>query len=123
MTRILTIIALLFATPAWAVDYLYCSGELVSDGSAATFTTSIVVKRNPTDIKYLHYDFSRCKVRDDYYHCKTTKKYSNGLGETFVTFQLNRVSLHFSSIEITNMKGDRFHIVRDGFCEIGKKQI
>jgi hypothetical protein len=28
MTRILTIIALLFATPAWAMKYLSCEGDI-----------------------------------------------------------------------------------------------
>ena len=129
MTRILTIIALLFATPAWATKYLNCEGETsISENigkpnfkrNSAKSDFLVEMNENPLTFTALGETYNECSVTDTAYRCTVIK----GL-EGWGKIRVNRVSLDIM-IErwIPNShSGQNDKLLFEGSCQMAKQQL
>ena len=133
MTRILTIIALLFATPAWATKYLNCEGDISlsenigkPDGKPDFRKNSrktdvlIEMNENPLTFTTRGETYNECSVTDFYYLCLGIKGFE-GWGK----IRINRMNLDIM-IErwIPNSKsGLNDKLLFEGSCQKAKQQL
>jgi hypothetical protein len=120
MTRILTIIALLFATPAWAVDYLNCSGKVSYQGQGGPVEFVVEMRRDPVRFTIRGDTFDECRVTSTKYSCSIAKG-SAGFG----SFRLNRMNLDIKTeMWIPNRQtGLNEKMLVKGNCVKAKQQL
>ena len=129
MTRILTIITLLFATPAWATKYLNCEGDISlsenigkPDFRKNSRKTDVLVEMNENPLTFTTRGetYNECSVTDTAYRCSVIKGFE-GWGK----IRLNRMSLDIM-IErwIPNSQsGLNDKLLFEGSCQKAKQQL
>ena len=120
MPRILTIIALLFATPAWATKYLSCQGDLSFREKSVETDFFVEMNENPVTFIFRKETYNECSVSETIYRCSVIK----GL-EGFGNIRLNRMSLDVR-IErwIPNSQsGLNEKFLFEGSCQRAKQQL
>ena len=131
MTRILTIIALLFATPAWAgKTFLECSGRIFSDDPRAEgkidsqrdFSLTMTKQGKVIRFNLDNLVFDNCVFSETQYDCTLSDPTNQSSG----FLRLNRVTLGVDSgvyIPMFGGKEEPIKVQSKATCRKGKQQL